>query len=223
MNKRDQGFTLIEVLVVVSILGVLMGLVSVLVLRSASHQKKSMSENLVKTFLPNSIERYKSEFRRLPPSTIAELNKAGSRWKSLALTDNNAVNESAECLLVALRHPDFSAPLGDGDLPVEQPYANVDEDSWNSIPDGSSSDAATELLDAYGNTIVYINKNRYGESFTITNQNGEQVEVMALKKPDGSWYNASSYQLISVGENGIQDEDPSEGDDIVNFTIESGE
>jgi len=42
--------------------------------------------------------------------------------------------------------------------------------------------------------------------------------VSALKKEDGTWYNKTSYQLISVGENGVQD--PEGGDDIVSFTRE---
>ena len=39
----------------------------------------------------------------------------------------------------------------------------------------------------------------------------------ALQKADGTWYNPTKYQLISVGENGVQDEDAEMGDDIVNF------
>ncbi|MDH3592857.1 MAG: hypothetical protein OER88_13305, partial [Planctomycetota bacterium] len=210
-------------LVVVSILGVLMGLVSILVIRASSHQERNMTETLIKTFLPNSIERYKTEMKRLPPQSVTELQKSSSRWKSLALSDANATNDTAECLLVALRHPDFSAPLGEGDLPTENPFGNRDEDAWNSIPDGSDNDSALEILDAYGNAIVYINKNHYGETYTITNLRGEEVEVTALKKPDGTYYNKSSYQLISVGENGVQDDDPETSDDIVNFTMDSGE
>ncbi|MHC4162821.1 MAG: prepilin-type N-terminal cleavage/methylation domain-containing protein, partial [Planctomycetota bacterium] len=38
MNRHVRGFTLIEILVVVSILGVLMALVSVLVIRAGAHK-----------------------------------------------------------------------------------------------------------------------------------------------------------------------------------------
>lgn len=221
MKRQEKGFTLIEVLVVVSILGVLMGLVSLLVLRASSRQRELESEQLVKTYLPNSIERYKQEFKRLPPMSMKELNGI-PRWKSLSIPENNSTNECNECLLVALRHPDFSAPLSDGDLPVtEAPFGNTDEDDFNQVPDGSDTAAAREILDAWGNPVVYIHKNKYGTPVRIVNHMGVEVDVEAVRKPDGAYYNPTSYQIISVGENGEQDvDDPVASDDIYNFKLE---
>jgi prepilin-type N-terminal cleavage/methylation domain-containing protein len=192
MNRQQRGFTLIEVLVVVSILGVLMGLVSVLVLRAGGQRRKMETESLVKTYLPNLIEE----------------------------NDTNACNE---CLLVALRHPDFTAPLGDGgDLPVtDTPYGNTDEDSWNMVPDGSDAALAREILDAHGNPVVYIHKNAYGTAVRIVNAQGVEVDVEAMKKHDGTYYNPTSYQIISVGENGEQERDDLDAsDDARNFKLE---
>jgi prepilin-type N-terminal cleavage/methylation domain-containing protein len=225
MNRNGRGFTLIEVLVVVSILGVLMGLVSILVLRSGSHQKKNQTEQLIKMHLKIAIERYNQEFKRLPPVNVAELTVSSSRWKALSNPQNNILNESAEVLLVALKHPDLSAPITESDWGFDNPTRNEDGDSWNMVPDGSDSADAKEIVDAYGNTIVYIHKNAYGKGpFRITNQNGEEVEVVACRKPDGQYYNPTSFQLISVGENGTQDVDdgvPTDAsDDIMNFEPE---
>lgn len=103
-NRKTAGFTLIEVLVVVSILGVLMGLVSVLVLRAGGQQKKTQTDLLVRTYLPNAVERYLLEFKRLPPMTVKELNDSSARFKPLSLTDN-AVNECIEVLAVACAIP----------------------------------------------------------------------------------------------------------------------
>jgi len=220
--KKENGFTLIEVLVVVSILGVLMGLVSVLVMRSSSHQNKMQTKQLVETYLPNSIERYRTEFRRLPPMSVKELNGIKD-FKALAISDGNATNESIEVLLVALRRPDFSAKLGDSDLPVSEPFANLDDDTWNGAPaGGSGSDvAANEIVDSWGNPIVYIHKNSYGQTVTIINGKGESVDVVALQKADGPYYNATKYQIISVGENGVQELSEFDlSDDIVNFKRE---
>ena len=50
MNRSKRAFTLIEVLVVVSILGVLMGLVSVLVMRATSHTEKNDAKSLVEAY-----------------------------------------------------------------------------------------------------------------------------------------------------------------------------
>jgi len=168
MKRHESGFTLIEVLVVVAILGVLMGLVSILVLRSTAHQRKQTTTQLVRVFLPTSIDRYKQEFKRYPPMTMKQLNALG-RWKSLSYDQPNETNECNEVLLVALRHPDFSAPLGESDLPVQEPFGNTDDDGFNMVPDGSDGAAAREILDAYGNPVVYIEKNHYGETVRIVN------------------------------------------------------
>jgi len=225
MNRNGRGFTLIEVLVVVSILGVLMGLVSILVLRSGAHQKKYQTTQLIKSHLRIAIERYNQEFKRLPPMNVAELTVSSGRWKALSNPQNNVLNESSEDLLVALKHPDLTAPVTESDWGFDNPTRNEDGDDWNMVPDGCDDSHAKEIVDAYGNTIVYIHKNAYGKGpFRITNQNGEEVEVVACKKAEGQYYNPTSFQLISVGENGKQDvEDgvPTPGsDDIMNFEPE---
>ncbi len=216
--RKENGFTLIEVLVVVSILGVLMGLISILVLRSASTQREHTTRTALQT-LGLKIDMYAKEFKRLPGMTVKELTAASPRWKGLSL--ENDTNTCNEVLLVALRHPDFTQQLGDSDLNVEDPFGNTDGDSWNQVPYGSSNADAQEVLDAYGNPIVYIHKNAYEQPVVIVNNKGEEVEVVALKKADGTFYNPTGYQLISLGENGVQDLEALEGgDDIMNFKLE---
>lgn len=219
MRRRDDGFTLIEVLVVVSILAVLMGLVTVLISKSTGQQLRNDTVQMVKTYLPNKIELYRTDFGRYPPATIKELTAASKRWKDLTI--DNATNECNEVLLVALRHPDFRAPLGDGDLPGEKPFGNTDDDIFNMIPDGSSRPEAMDMLDAYGHPVAYIPKHLYDFPVSIVNRMGEEVEVRALKKPDGTWYMPSKFQLISVGEDGRQNlDEPEMGDDVMNFELE---
>jgi type II secretory pathway pseudopilin PulG len=211
--------------VVVSILGVLMALVSVLVIRASAHKERMQTEQLITAYLPQAIMRYEQEFKRLPPMSIKELNQIG-RYKGLAITDNST-NECNEALLVALRHGDFSTPLGETDLPIETPFGNTDDDIWNQAPNGfGGNPGAVEILDSWGNPIIYIHKNQYNEVVRIVKLDGEEVEVEARKRNDDTYYNPTSFQLISLGENGVLDideDDPDLVDDIMNFTIEKSE
>ena len=224
MRSRQRGFTLIEILVVVAILGVLMGLVSILVMRAGAHKEKFQTEQAM-TILDASINGFKNFDNRYPPMNIKELQRLKA-FKGLAPGSANETNMCNECLLVALRHPSLASPLQSGDLGPEKPFGNTDEDIWNSRPDGSSDENANEILDGYGNPIVYIHKNKYKEPVTIMLANGEEVEVYAAKKANGEFYNPSKYQLISLGENGKQDAeggeygDPELVDDIMNFKLE---
>jgi prepilin-type N-terminal cleavage/methylation domain-containing protein len=216
MRTLRRGFTLIEVLVVVSILGVLAGLISILVTNAHRKQAVFETEQVVKTHLPTAVERFVAEFKRTPPMSAAEL-VGFPRWAGLSVS-GNTTNECCECLLVALRHPDLTTPLGS--LPGSKPFGNTDDDIWNKIPDGCDVPEAREVLDAYGNPVVYITKNFYDQPVTIVKIDGTEVEVHAVRRPSGVYYNQDSFQLISLGANGVQDDDPDTGDDIENFTRE---
>ena len=220
MSKKERAFTLIEVLVVVSILGVLMGLVSVLVMRAGSHQRSTDAEQLVTAYLPNLIERYNAEFQKWPPGSLKELNKIKA-WREIGLAANTT-NESIECLVVSLRHPDFSTKLGDGDVPGSNPFGNTDADEFNQEPAGSSTPNAMEIIDPWGMPIIYIPKNLYGQTFQVMNAEGDEVDVEAVRRSNGTYYNQSKFQIISLGKNGRQDE-PGAGDDFTNFKVDEDE
>ncbi len=228
-QAKTRAFTLIEILVVVAILGTLMGLISIFVVRAGTTKRRNMTKLLITSHLRIAIDRYKQEFKRYPPATVGDLNKAGGgkRWKALANDSGDEINGTTEVLLVALNHADLTAKVRPSDWGLDDPLGNGDDDEWNQTPDGLSTAKAREIKDGYGNTVVYLPSKLYNAGpVRITNQNGDEVEVFAVRKPDGTFYNPTSYQLISVGENGKQDavdgviEDTIELDDIMNFSPE---
>lgn len=213
MRRVQRGFTLIEVLVVVSILGVLAGLISVLITQAGKKRLEFETQQAI-TLVRTAIDNYNADFKRLPPETMAGF--AGTKWAGLAIS-GNATNECNECLLVALRHPDLRSPLDQ--LSGSDPYGNTDNDIWNKIPNGSTVVDAKEILDAYGNPIIYITKNRYEEPVQIALRDGTPIEVRAVQRPSGGFYNPDGFQLISLGKDEKQDEGE-RNDDIENFTRE---
>jgi hypothetical protein len=178
---------------------------------AAARKQDRQTESML-VFVGTAIERYLAQMGSLPPMATSEF--ARSRWDGLSVRANDT-NACSECLLVALRHPDLSPPLSE--LPT--PFGNTDEDMWTATPPGAASAAAAEILDGYGNPIVYITSDRYNERVRVTRADGQTVEVRAVRKQDGSFYNTRGYQLISLGRDGKQDQGE-RVDDFANFTRE---
>ena len=221
-RRRNQthGFTLIEILVVVSIIGVLAGLVGVIIARANESALRTSTETLVTTTLATKIKQYENEMGRPPSSSLESIRKQGRKvkpWKNLGVTDGNDTNIGIELLVLQLRHPDFAYKLSDDDFQTaEEPWGNTDDDSFTETPVGATDSSAREILDAWGNPLVYISNVDYDKTFLIRNFEGVDVEVSARKRPDGTYYNENTFQLISLGPDGRQSDD-SVSDDIQNF------
>lgn len=216
MNRNDKGFTLIEILVVVAILATLMGLVALIIPLAERKKREFITETRITT-LGVAIERYNQEFGRLPPMTLAGLAKTGyARWKGISI-DGNVTNEGIEIVVIALQHPDFGAKLAD-DLIGEGARGNTDKDTWNRDPlDGDGN--VYEVLDGWDNPLIYIDKNNYGKSFVYIMDDECEVTVTAVKKEDGTYYNPRTYQILSLGANGEQEQPGDTSDDMANFAV----
>ena len=99
-----------------------------------------------------------------------------------------------------------------------EPFKNTDEDMWNKVPAGSDDEHAREIVDPWGTPYIYISKNFYGTPVKIVKDDGTEIEVSAVKRPSGAYYNAETYQILSLGKDGEQNMETSKSDDIENFT-----
>ncbi|MHC4409785.1 MAG: prepilin-type N-terminal cleavage/methylation domain-containing protein [Planctomycetota bacterium] len=225
-NRLSRGFTLIEVLVVISIIGVLAGLVGVIISKANEKAMRTGTITVIKTVLDTKIRMFKQEFGRFPMSNIESLRKSMGKskpYKGIAFVDGNEINASIELLMVQLRHPDFSKKLQDDEMDmIEDPIGNIDDDSFAETPVGCRDSEAREVLDAWGSPIVYFFNGDYEKTFTVRNHLGEDVEVVALKRKDGTYYNPDSFQLISLGPDGVQNMEEF-GDDVTSFKVEDSE
>ncbi|MHC4472581.1 MAG: prepilin-type N-terminal cleavage/methylation domain-containing protein [Planctomycetota bacterium] len=215
MTRRAAGFTLIEVLVVMTIVAALMGMVVLLV----GHAGKT-KEMTITTQRLNGI-RAGVEHLRQPHLYGLYPTAAMDRLKGLKGEDvgslvgiSNRTNVGIETLYVALflsTHDYSIADLGDDWL------ANTDGDQMKGNPTRSESTELFEFVDAWGNPFAYFSQWDYQNPEGLTEytmEGGEQVKVVPWKmEKTGQFQNPSSFQLFSAGPDEIFNTD----DDIGNW------
>lgn len=208
---RRQGFTLVELLVVISIIGTLAGLSAWGIMRAKTRGK----EGAVKTnlaALSSSIEQYMTEHGDYPPSSLDLIGAKG-----------NGINDGIECLLAALQTRRNQGPFI-GDLDPDQ-RSNTDEDSLSAselkklkkkINWSRTNSKLFEYHDEWGNPLIYIRADDYGKTFKIQRRDGEVIAVKAANDPEtGSYYKPSEYQIFSLGEDELPD--GGDGDDVCHW------
>lgn len=187
-NRRQAGFTLLELMVVIVIVGILMGaLVMSGVGAFNDAEKKETSVRLDN--LSNLILEYRTIEGDFPDNRLPRN------------ASSNSINSCAEALVLAFFDPGYT-----GSLPKQHWLENTDGDSSSRQLTTFGNKQLFEIVDGWGNPIMYFESLRYNESVTcMAGYDGiyeEQTVTAARNEKTGSFLAPSGYQLISAGPDG---------------------
>ena len=204
-RRLARGFTLIEIMVVIAIIGLLMGLVAVTVSRQGQAGRVAECKARIEQ-IALLVESYSDRMGDYPPSRLA----------ALGVRDGNNVNEGIEALVVALKSPDYN-----GRRPEERWLGNTDDDSSKTVQMVDGSHNLLEILDPWDNPFVYIANADYDADWGYRfgdKSNSEVVSVRAaMNKLTNAYQQFDGFQLRSAGPDGIMGTD----DDIANYEIDT--
>jgi prepilin-type N-terminal cleavage/methylation domain-containing protein len=214
--SRARGFTFIEVLVVMGIVGVLAGMLVVVIFVWAKKGPETESRNRVQK-VTALVDAWRLRFDGFyPPVRLADLPRIAGGTKVVKRT-SNGVNEAIETLWQALNWDGFGVELGITDAQL----GNTDEDALDEAITRAGK-ALLEILDGYGNPLVYFPNTAYaeadrspptyrlgvGEGF-----DGRDVTPRPHRAAHGGFAQPDSFQVFSMGPDG----EPNTEDDILGW------
>lgn len=205
MSERRGGFTLIEILVVITIIAALMGMVVVLFGPATNQRDITITQTRIGK-ISAALEQLRSSqvLGMYPPADITKLTgPKGEKVGEMAGMPND-VNVGSESLFVATH-----MKLVNVRIEVEEDgIQNTDGDAMTgSNPTDLTKNDLFEFVDAWGNPIVYFSAREYklwgdkGQKVQMGPDAGGEVVVVKPRVSGklGSYVNSGSFQLISAG------------------------
>jgi prepilin-type N-terminal cleavage/methylation domain-containing protein len=209
--RRASGFTLLEILIVVVIIGVLASLVLIGVTYAIKTSKISNTQAMIGT-IQGALDNYHTRWRDYPPSSLAE-------YRGIRVP--NDTNNGVESLVASLSSKQKGGILYQP--PSQEMYQNSDEDELPRNPTESYLTEAgayplLEYMDFFGKSLLYMHHKDYARPGAGTTAyklelGGEEKQFKPAKGAGSSWAMPDKFQLYSAGPDG----EPGTEDDVRSF------
>ena len=209
MKSGNRGFTLIEVLVVITIIAALMGLVIALVGPAKGQQKVLVTTQTIGA-VSACLEQLRSPhyLGEYPSADMQELRGMNGEKVGVLVGTPNDLNQGIEAVYVALFLSSHNLNLADVDL--DKILQNTDGDEMAQNPTRSSGKELFEIVDDWGNPLAYFSAREMKkyEPFSKYQLGADWGGEVVTAKPwvsekTGLAENRDKFQLFSAGPDGL--------------------